>query len=168
MRPVNLLNKMSLSLATMTFSVLFLLTSLIQVSTCAGLIDCDKTHFNATWTDVPPYTYRGADHKIKGSIYTVAKNIVRTCCGDDVMLNLVTRQLSQRALEEEMGDVDMAFPVVKTTLTLNHGTIDGYVFLPLMETTGELFYISSGAIQLQISKFEICYLEFQIHIQNSK
>ena len=120
------------------WTVLVTLYSGLPQSAWKGLIDYETSAFNASWANVAPYLFFDEkQNTFKGPIYHVANQIVQKCCGPEVKLQLVSRQLSQRAVEEEIGSSDMALPVVKTALTMFHGTIDGYVFLPLMETTGK-------------------------------
>ena len=120
------------------WTVLVTLYSSLPQSAWKGLIDYETSVFNASWANMAPYLFfNEAENNFKGPIYHVNNQIVEKCCGPKVKLQLVSRQLSERPVEEEIGSSDMAFPVVKTALTMFHGTINGYMFLPLMETTGE-------------------------------
>ena len=113
-----------------------------QQQASPGLITCDVTDFSVAFAEQAPYLYlHPRDGDYTGIAHGVMASVVSTCCGSAHRLCYDDDMRLARSIEESMtSSHHIAFPVAKTSLTHIAG-VDGYKFLPVMETQG-IFSIS--------------------------
>ena len=108
-----------------------------QQQASPGLITCDVTDFSVAFAEQAPYLYlHPRDGDYTGIAHGVMASVVSTCCGSAHRLCYDDDMRLARNIEESMtSSHHIAFPVAKTSLT-HIADIDGYKFLPVMETQG--------------------------------
>ena len=102
-----------------------------------GLLDCQRSNFSVVRAFVAPYAFIERN-SVEGPVHDVLFMVKDMCCGSDTPLVTVDTVIMERSVEELMADADIAYPVVKTGgLGTAVGQTDrGYLFLPVIETTG--------------------------------
>ena len=102
-----------------------------------GVLDCQKANFSAVRGNVQPYAFKRMD-VVRGPVHKVISDVLESCCGSDIDMVIHKEVLRERTAEKQIGNADLAYPVAKMPGVISAmKQISGYLYLPVMETTGE-------------------------------